>query len=119
MTKKIQILILFICITGSSLFAQVNTTIQNPKVYVSEMTKEQRADQINKERTKQAEINKSEAPTGEKNAVIINENKINPAVIKESQSNIKLLKIESKEILLNKTEIEKVKLIESSKPGKK
>jgi len=73
MTKKIQILILFICITGSSLFAQVNTTIQNPKVYVSEMTKEQRADQINKERTKQAEINKSEAPTGEKNAVIISE----------------------------------------------
>ena len=88
-------------------------------IYMPVMTKEQRVDRINKERSKQAEINKSGVPADEKNAAIINTNEINSAVIKELQPNVKLLKIESKEILLNNTEIEKVNLIESSKPGKK
>jgi len=81
---------------------------------VSEITKEQRVDKINKERSKQAEMKNIDVLPVEKKA----ENKMNPATIEESQSNVKLLKIESKQILLNNTEIEKVNLYKNEKPDK-
>lgn len=121
MLNKIFIGIISVLFTGGSLFAQQNTEATNAKkvVCVPVMTKELRADKINKERIKQAEMKKNDVSPVEKNAVINKENEINPATIEESQSNDKLLKIESKEILLNKTETEKVILIESEKPDKK
>lgn len=91
------------------------------EIYVPEMTKEQMAEQINKERIKQAEMKKNEVLPVEKNADVINEDappvEKNVVIMNESQSNVKLLKIESKEKLLNNTE--KVNLIKSEKPDKK
>ena len=86
----------------------------NKDIYMPVITKEQRVDKINKERSKQAEMKNIDVLPVEKKA----ENKMNPATIEESQSNVKLLKIESKQILLNNTEIEKVNLYKNEKPDK-
>lgn len=94
MRKKIQILLLFIFISGGALFAQQNTpaTPDEKKIYIPVMTKEQKADKIIQEKINQAVMKKNDLPDTEKNAVIYNETEINPAIIEKSQYKESFLK---------------------------
>jgi len=116
MIKRIILGIVLVLLTGSSLFAQKNLQTANSKegIYVPEMTKEQKADQINKNRAKLAEIKKAETLTVEKNAITnqenlvnpstINENKMNSATIENTQTNVQVMQVAKKVLDPNKIE---------------